>query len=99
MTAAQIQSLVDTTFSEADLDADGACPPSVRSFSNRVLAAGFINFAEYQALAHKHPAMLNQVSLNISGMIASRANSTMNMNLDSDEDEDAKGEGKSEGKE
>jgi hypothetical protein len=38
-------------------------------------------------------------SLNLSGMIASRQNSTMDLNQDSSDDEDSKGEGKSESKE
>jgi hypothetical protein len=57
---------------------------------------GFINFDEYTTMANNHPAMLNQMSLNVSGMIASRQNSMMDLNMDSSDDE---GEGKAEGKE
>jgi len=48
---------------------------------------GFINFSEYSQLADKHPSMLNQITLNVSGLIASRTKSVMNMNLDNDEED------------
>ena len=69
------------------------CSFSLFAHVNRCSFAGFINFSEYATLASNHPSMLSQMTLNVSGLIASRTNSVMNMDL-SDDDEDKKGEGK-----
>ena len=42
---------------------------------------------EYKTLCTNHPAMLKDIILNVSGMIASRQNSVMDMNMDSSDDE------------